>query len=306
MLDLHFHSDASDGKADFATVVAVAARHTEIKLLALTDHDAIGASVALAAVEPRAWVGAEFTAFAGERRMDILGLNLRPDCSELLEYLSARVAARRARYLLFGELLAAAGWVFAPDEAALSAPQLGQPHVARELRRHGANRDRLMHLGLGASEEAGRASTPDGHDPIYDGLLRSLAPRIHAQTENDVASSVEMVGLIHRAGGLAILAHPWISPYDFGAREISDARRDLEKLVEAGLDGLELWHPDQVTISAQAELGAVCERYGFLASAGSDDHRADLAAFGSAAPLGAQAQEALARILAAAEARRAV
>jgi hypothetical protein len=262
--------------------------------------------VALAAIEPRAWVGAEFTAFAGERRMDILGLNLRPDHSELLEYLAARVAARRARYLLFGELLAAAGWEFAPDEAALSVPQLGQPHVARELRRHAANRERLAHLGLGESEEAGRAGTPDGHDPIYDGLLRELAPRIHAQTENEVASSVEMVGLIHRAGGLAILAHPWISPYDFGAREISEARGDLESLVEAGLDGLERWHPDQVTITAQREFETVCERYGLLASAGSDDHRVDLAAFGGTTPPGAQAEDVLTRILAAAATRRAV
>jgi len=76
-------------KADFATVVAVAARHTEIKLLALTDHDAIGASVALAAVEPRPGSG-RVHGFRGERRMDILGLNLRQTAQSCLNiYLRA-------------------------------------------------------------------------------------------------------------------------------------------------------------------------------------------------------------------------
>jgi hypothetical protein len=305
MFDLHFHSDASDGEADFTTVCTVVAAHPEIAALALTDHDAIAASIALAARDARAWVGAELTAYTGEVRIDILGLNLRPDHDELNAYLSARVASRRARFLLLGDLLRAGGWAFDPDEATLSAPQLGQPHVARELRRQSANHARLRQAGLSCDEASARAQN-DGHDAIYDVLLRPLMPQIRRQTEEDVATSAAMIGLVHRAGGLAFVAHPWIEPYDFGRRDRTVARAMIAALAAAGLDGLERWHPDQVEGAVGRELARACRTHGLLSSAGSDDHRADLAAFGTALPAGIDGRPYLARLREAAQARRSI
>ena len=294
MFDLHFHSLASDGKADFATVRTAVRRHSELALLALADHDAITDSARLAALDPRAWVGAELTGFVGSTRVDILGLNLRSQDPELLAHLAARTAARRERFILFGEMLRAEGWTFEPDEVALAAPQLGLPHVAQQLRRQEANHQRLLGLGLAIDEASARAA--DGHDAIYPVILEPLDPLIAEQMTIKPASSVELIGLIHRAGGLAVAAHPWVEPFDFGAAEVSSAEAVIECLAEAGLDGLERWHPDQTSAQAQEAIVALCRRYDLVESAGSDDHRADLSALGRFGPRRSEALQALARL----------
>jgi predicted metal-dependent phosphoesterase TrpH len=294
MFDLHFHSRASDGKADFATVRTVVRQHSELALVALADHDTIADSAQLAAQEGRAWIGAELTGFVGPTRVDILGLNLRPRDPELLIHLAARTAARRERFTLFGEMLREAGWEFEPDEVALAAPQLGLPHVARELRRHRVNHRRLLGLGLATDETSARAA--DGHDAIYPVVLEPLDPVIAEQMTIKPASSVELIELVHRAGGLAVAAHPWVEPFDFGTTDPATAQAVIGRLVEAGLDGLERWHPDQTSAQAQEVIIALCRRYDLVESAGSDDHRADLSALGRVAPRGLEGLRALARL----------
>jgi predicted metal-dependent phosphoesterase TrpH len=294
MFDLHFHSRASDGKADFATVLSAVRRHSELALVSLADHDAITDSARLAAADERAWVGAELTGFVGPTRVDILGLNLRADHPELLAHLAGRTAARRERFVLFGQALRADGWDFAPDEATLAAPQLGLPHVAAELRRQQSNHRRLLELGLATDEASARAA--DGHDAIYPAILEPLDPSIAEQMTIRAARSADLVALVHRAGGLAVAAHPWVEPFDFGTADPAMANAVIATLVEAGLDGLERWHPDQASTSAQALISDLCQRYGLIESAGSDDHRADLSALGRFGPTGPEALLALARL----------
>jgi predicted metal-dependent phosphoesterase TrpH len=302
MFDLHFHSRASDGKADFATVCAAVRGHPELALVALTDHDAIADSARLADLEPRAWVGAELSGFVGATRVDILGLNLRPDNPELRSHLAARTRARRERFALFGLLLRQAGWVFEPETDTLASPQLGLPHVAQELRRHMDNRPAFLAAGLAPDEASVRVS--HGQDAIYPLLLEPLDTLIIERMTIKPASSVDLIGLVHRAGGLALVAHPWIEPFDFGTADPEAARAIIAVLVEAGLDGLERWHPDQVSDEAQQTIAGLCRRYDLAESAGSDDHRADLSALGSMSPGGYEARQALTRLQAAAQRRR--
>jgi hypothetical protein len=205
MFDLHFHSRASDGKADFATVRTAVRAHPELVLLALTDHDAIADSERLAKLEPRAWVGAELTGFVGPTRVDILGLNLRPDHPELLSHLATRTKARRERFTLFGLLLRQAGRIFEPEADTLASPQLGLPHVARELRRHPDNYRALREAGLAPDEANARAG--DGHDAIYPLLLEPLDILVATRMTVGPTSGVDLIGLVHRAGGLALVAH---------------------------------------------------------------------------------------------------
>ena len=58
-------------------------------------------------------------------------------------------------------------------------------------------------------------------------------------------SAEDAIAMLHRAGGTATLAHPGsskVSPYT------------LEKLAKAGLDGLEIFHPDHVPSQREAFL----------------------------------------------------
>lgn len=287
MFDLHFHSDASDGEASFATVLAVTAAHRELRRLALTDHDAIEPGIRLAELDSRVWIGAELTSYTSGRRIDLLALGVRPDDAALNGYLAARVGSRRQRFALFGEALRHDGWIFAPPDAVWAKPQLAQPHLVAELRRHGENRSRLRRLGVPEQAPIG------ADDPIYAVVLEPLRPAVAAISEIAVPEGPAMVAMIHAAGGLAVVAHPWISPYERGGLEFAAARAALAPLLAAGLDGLELWHPDQRDAPAMAELADLAARHGLLVSGGSDDHTPGLIYLGSAVPASATAARAL-------------
>ena len=282
MFDLHFHSDASDGLATLETVRAKVAA-SPLTLLALADHDTIVASVQLARIEPRAWIAAELTSYLGEHRVDVLGLHLAPDYPELNDYLTQRSAERRARFLLFGEVLRGDGWVFEPSEETLARPQLTSPHVAAELRRQPANAVRLTNLGIALDWTVDR-DIESADDPIYALVLDHFNELIREQTEVAVVETTEMVKLIHRAGGLAVVAHPWLEPYSLGQTPFSQAREMLDSLVAVGLDGLELWHHTQTEPAVRTELTRYLARHELLTTAGSDDHSSDLHRLGTALP----------------------
>jgi len=283
MIDLHFHSEASDGLATPETVRAKVAA-SNCALLALADHDTIVTSVQLAGFEPRAWIAAELTSYLGDHRVDVLGLHLAPDYPELNDYLIQRSEERRARFLLFGEVLRAAGWIFEPSEETLARPQLTSPHVAAELRRQPANAARLTGLGIALDWTVDRG-LESVDDPIYALVLDHFNDLIREQTENNVVETTEMIKLIHRAGGLAVVAHPWLEPYSLGQTPFPQAREMLDSLAAVGLDGLELWHHAQTEPTVQAEISQYLTQHKLLATAGSDDHSIDLYRLGTALPV---------------------
>ena len=72
----------------------------------------------------------------------------------------------------------------------------------------------------------------------------------------------EAIGMLHRAGGTATLAHP-------GSSKVSSVT--LERLAKAGLDGLEVFHPDHVPSQRDAFLRQA-DALGLTPTAGSDYH----------------------------------
>jgi predicted metal-dependent phosphoesterase TrpH len=77
----------------------------------------------------------------------------------------------------------------------------------------------------------------------------------------------ETIAQIHRAGGVAILAHPTAIKCDGDWLQESD----VAALVEMGLDGLEIYHP-RLDSQSRAYFGALAQRFGLLISGGSDAH----------------------------------
>lgn len=68
---------------------------------------------------------------------------------------------------------------------------------------------------------------------------------------------------IHKAGGVAILAHL--------GRYIFDVKSEINNMISKGLDGLEVWHSDNLQEISGFLLEKVKEQ-NLLASGGSDDH----------------------------------
>ena len=77
----------------------------------------------------------------------------------------------------------------------------------------------------------------------------------------------ETIEQIHRAGGVAVLAHPTVIQCD--GRWLQES--DVGALVEIGLDGLEIYHP-RLDPQARAYFGALAQRFDLLVSGGSDAH----------------------------------
>jgi predicted metal-dependent phosphoesterase TrpH len=74
----------------------------------------------------------------------------------------------------------------------------------------------------------------------------------------------EAISLIHGAGGLAVMAHPALS----GLVHL------IPQLVEAGLDGVEVYYPEH-TPEQQAELLEIAAHYDLVVTGGSDFHALD-------------------------------
>jgi predicted metal-dependent phosphoesterase TrpH len=242
-VDLQTHSTASDGSSAPGQVVE-AARRAGLAAIALTDHDTIaGLPEAIAAGERlgvRVVTGVELSAYDGDNEIHLLGLHLE-GTEELDRALRTFREARHRRVEAMVERLNALGVGVGVDDVLRYAAggALGRPHVARALIEGGWARDRR------------------------DAFDRFLAAGRPAFVEKHNLVIGDAIALVHRAGGLAILAHPGA-----GGR-----RETIEPLVALGLDGIEVRHPGHSGEDV-ARLAALTEFFGLVPSGGSDWHGA--------------------------------
>jgi predicted metal-dependent phosphoesterase TrpH len=242
-IDLHAHSTASDGSVAPAAAVEFAHK-ASVAAFALTDHDTMaGIPAAQLAADQhglRFIPGVELSVHQDAVEVHLLGLHI-ADVAGMEQALITFRDGRRARAQMMVERLVAAG---APIdfEAVLSAAAggaIGRPHVAKALVAAGHVRD---------------------HREAFD---KYLAAGRAAYVEKARLEIAEGIALIHRFGGLAIIAHPG-----------PDGRRErVEPLVALGLDGLEVKHPSHSAEDMKRIL-ALVDHFGLVPSGGSDWHGA--------------------------------
>ena len=108
-VDLHTHTIASDGTLTPGALV-VLAKKTGLAAVAITDHDTVaGLPEGLAAGKElgiQVIPGVEISTDEEGREIHIVGLFLRPDCRELLEFLESRKQERIRRNARILERLA--------------------------------------------------------------------------------------------------------------------------------------------------------------------------------------------------------
>ena len=240
-VDLHTHSTASDGSRAPADVV-VAARAAGLIAFALTDHDTIAgladASAAGARLGVRVIGGVELSAVEGAVETHILGLHL-SELSELEHRLVSLREMRVTRAARIVERLNALGVPITFDAVLQQAAggAVGRPHVARAM------------IAAGFAVDFREA---------FERWLGNGKPAFIAKERLSLADAI---GLIHRAGGLAVLAHPG----SVGTRE------RLAALVAYGLDGVEVLHPGHSSDDSQ-RLDALASELDLVRSGGSDWH----------------------------------
>lgn len=243
--DLQLHSNASDGSDSPSEVVRRAARKG-FAAIALTDHDTVD-GVPEAAAEAREH-GIELipacelsTLDDNERQIDILAYGIDLANGEFLETLNTIRSGRLGRAWLMVQRLNELGHAVSWERVQTIAggENIGRPHVARAM----------VEAGVVPSVKA--AFTEEF---ILDG------GRCYVQRVKITPS--EAIEQIHRAGGVAVTAHP-------GRTGLTD--EDVASLAASGLDGIEVHYPrhSRAEIIRFAELAG---RYGLLVTGGSDDH----------------------------------
>jgi predicted metal-dependent phosphoesterase TrpH len=104
---------------------------------------------------------------------------------------------------------------------------------------------------------------PTAKDAFTDELIGSGG---RAYVQKHALHPLEALALIHRAGGVCVLAHPGTF------RETDPVPPTfIEELAEAGLDGLEASHPEH-TPEVEARYVEMAERLGLLWTGSSDCH----------------------------------
>ena len=92
-------------------------------------------------------------------------------------------------------------------------------------------------------------------------MLFTKESRMNVLMEATFPEPVEIIKAIHEAGGIAVLAHPGFY----------DNFELLEELIPEGLDGVEVWHPEN-SPEQQEMLIATAKKHGLVMTGGSDFH----------------------------------
>ena len=240
--DLHLHTRFSDGTFTPEELV-LQAQKNGLACIALTDHDTVegcaSAAAACAAVQMEFIPGAELTAEHDDIEVHILGYFLDIADEKFLARIATFQSVRQSR---IHEMVAALNKLGIPLKAEAvfelaNCRSPGRPHVARAL-----VKDKL----IGSLDEA------------FERFLKKGRPAWVPKTK---MSALEAVELIHRAGGLAVIAHPGLNRTD----DIIPA------LVAAGMDGIECFHTKHSTVMAERYL-EIAEQHHLLVTGGSDCH----------------------------------
>jgi predicted metal-dependent phosphoesterase TrpH len=254
-IDLHVHSNASDGTDAPAEVIRRAAA-AGLDVVALTDHDTqAGIAEARAALPPGLILipGMELSCQLTEapsagrpaqaRSVHLLAYLFDPGDpalrAETAQIRDDRTYRARAMVAKMRELGADVTWE--QVSAIAGDGVVGRPHLARAL------------AAAGAVATPADAFTADW---IADGgraFVDRYAP--------DLARAV---GLVLAAGGVPVLAHPRSPGY-----EVPD--EVIVALAAAGLPGIEVFHADHDQPERQ-RLAALARSLNLIMTGGSDDH----------------------------------
>lgn len=247
VIDLHTHSTCSDGTSSPADLVREAAR-LGVDVLAITDHDTADgwadASDAAREVGIGLVPGMEISTKHEQRGVHLLAYLPDPTEPALAGELARILDGREGRLAAMLELLEGAGVVVTESEvrAQSAGGVIGRPHVADALVAAGASANRT-------------AAFDEWLSPGRIGFVVRYAP-----------STPEMIEIVNRAGGVAVLAHPW----GRGSHRVLD-RETIAMLRDHGLAGLEVDHHDH-TRSDSERLRAIADDLGLVTTGSSDHH----------------------------------
>jgi predicted metal-dependent phosphoesterase TrpH len=241
-IDLHLHTNHSDGTVSAAELLEIV-RAKKLSAFSVTDHDTLAGYWAIRSLisdnDPELIPGLELSVTVDGGDLHLLAYLFDPDNEPLKAALDRFRERRNHRARLIVQKLNEMNIdiSFEQVQNVASEAVIGRPHIADTMVRSKA---------VGSYEEAFEKYIRNG-GPAYV-AKRSFLPE-------------EAISLVHRAGGVTVLAHP----------VIDNTARHVEMLAGLGLDGIEIYHPVHRQNDIK-RLKNLAERYRLLVSGGSDFH----------------------------------
>lgn len=246
-IDLHLHSTASDGTLTPEEVVRLASR-LKLKAIALTDHDSVeGITAALKTAKDygvEVVPAVELSSDLKGRDIHFLGYYIEYTSERLLKHLKKLRQLRFERAVRMVERLREIGLDIPLQEVIEKAGNgaVGRAHLARVMVDKGFI------------------------DNIEEAFERYIGRKAPCYIEKYIYTPEEVIDIISRAGGIAVLAHPGLSHVD----------EHIPKFIESGLKGLEIYHSDHAK-SDMRFYRSLAQRNGLIVTGGSDCHGLDSA-----------------------------
>ena len=250
------HTTASDGSLT-PTALVQKAHETGLAAIAVTDHDTIdGLAEASEAAQQFGMdfvPGVELSVEDAGGRFHLLGYGFDPSFADFQEKLTMLRRSRAARNTQMAEKMAALGLPVTMDDVRAAAHKhsehgeesevIARPHFAQALINKGV---------VSSTQEA------------FDKYLASGKPLYQAK---EVLTPQDAIALLHRAGGVAVMAHPGLVPLS----ELALADRVASLHEDAGMDGIEAYYSQHSPADTERFL-ALARRNDLLVTGGSDFH----------------------------------
>jgi predicted metal-dependent phosphoesterase TrpH len=248
MIDLHAHTTCSDGTDSPLTLVKKAAS-SGITVLGITDHDStagwqeavdsLHGSLQLA-------LGAEVSCLTKDGiSVHMLGLLFDGNNQALQQLLSDSRDTRIPRMKKMIENLQGAGYDITLEDVQSATPEgatVGRPHLA----------DALVAKKIVNSRDEAFTDLLNNDSPFY---VSHFAP-----------TPEDSIKAIRAAGGVAVIAHPFAS-----RRGQTLTPGSFASLVDAGLNGIEVFHRDQ-SEDERKQLLVIAQELNLAVTGSSDYH----------------------------------
>jgi predicted metal-dependent phosphoesterase TrpH len=243
LIDLHTHTDASDGTYPPAQLVREAV-DLGLEALAICDHDTFDGYDAAAPVARQVGLdlvcGIEISTKLRGRSIHLLGYFLdQPPAPEFCEWIRFMQQSRRDRNIRLVARLRSLGIEVTIEEVvARGRSMAGRPHFAQIMVEKGYVKDIRQAFDDYLDESA--KGYVDREEPQFEDAVRRIAA----------------------AGGLASLAHP-----------IRVEHEVISEMIGMGLPAIEVYHSDHGPAEESLFL-SLAEKYGLAVTGGSDFHGA--------------------------------
>lgn len=247
LVDFHMHSIYSDGVKSPEELL----RHAldcNLSMMALTDHDEIDGIKALRIaqeqLDPKGTIkiinGCEFSADYKDKSIHILGYHFDETNKELRDFIKYFKSKREERIDEIIKRCNNVGYFISKDDLLKKFPKTqayGRPHIGQLLIDGGYAKD---------------------INDVFKGILRKDSPCYVPKVKVEVPYIID---IIHKAGGLAVMAHPKLVSSD----------EYVVEMLAYDFDGMEVYHTKHNADDVK-RYKALATKYNLFITGGSDYH----------------------------------